>query len=514
MSQVPAGRTKARRQRAAGSRTAINSLPESVAFSSGLADIARSSSVLAERVQQLAKEVQFTVATKTMNGEPIQQQRGLLNRKNFNDFRPREDAQLEAVKKLETEGCRLIRRGRFSVTMSGPAELVESLTGQKLMVHGRARRSAERATQMFATDFEAPLPHNLFLAPATSLSVGSEVSESIDHLVFVPPPLYFAPPSPHPPAHAFHAINEAAIRRLLNVPAEFDGEGIRVAIVDTGFFPHPYYGERGFRLCPTPTASSPNPDIDHPGHGTAIAYNIFAVAPKAEVLGFQQTVVPQDALEDAADAGVDVINCSWGWDYEQVFPTLQASLLSIVEEGKIVVFAAGNGHYAWPGSEPNVISVGGVYWNPNGQLEASNYASGFMSSMFPGRQVPDLSGLCGQRPKAVYIMMPTQPGTFMDQDRGGAAYPHGDGAGQQDGWVGASGTSSAAPQVAGAIALLLQKARSKEVSLSPDDVKRFLQQSSRAVTQGRNAMDFQCVGQPNTAVGYGLVDAAAALARV
>ncbi|MDB5532386.1 MAG: hypothetical protein JWO28_701, partial [Hyphomicrobiales bacterium] len=348
-----------------------------------------------------------------------------------------------------------------------------------------------------------------------SLSIASNVSDAVDHLVFIPPPLYFAaPPSDKTPAVTFHALDDTKIRQVLKVPAEYDGTGVRIALVDTGFYPHPYYATRNLRLKAMPTSSAPQPDVDSFGHGTAIAYNIFAVAPQVEVLGFQETDPPQNALEDAADANVDIISCSWGWDREQLFPILQASLLSIIQEGKIVLFAAGNGHYSWPGSEPDVISVGGVYWDAAGNLEASDYASGYMSGMFPNRRVPDISGLCGQRPRAVYIMMPTQPGNTMDKENGGSPFPDGDGAGTNDGWVGASGTSSATPQIAGITALLVQKARGKNRKLTPADVKQILEQSCIAVTAGRNAMGFPAIGQPNTAVGYGLVDAAAALAQV
>jgi serine protease AprX len=287
-----------------------------------------------------------------------------------------------------------------------------------------------------------------------------------------------------------------------------------VAVVDTGFYPHPYYAARNLKMTAVPTASAPNPATDTYGHGTAITYNVFAVAPEVEVFGFQQTDPPQDAIEDAADFGVDIISCSWGYDREQIFPILQASLLSVIAEGKIVLFAAGNGHYAWPGSEPDVLSVGGVFWNEQQKLEASNYASGYMSGMFPNRRVPDISGLCGQLPRAVYVIMPTQPGNVMDRDLGGVAFPDGDGTARDDGWVGASGTSSATPQIAGVVALMLEKARGKGITLAAQDVKNILIATCAPISLGNNAMGFPAIGQPNNAVGYGLVDATAALARI
>ena len=483
-------------------------------FASGLETIVKKSDALSDRVSELSRDVTFTVATKTVTGKPIQQQKGLLNADNLDEFRPLPAEREDAIEKLISEGCKLVRKGRFTVTMSGSAEVVEKLIGNKLVVQARARRSQMRAAQMFATNFEPPFVHDLFVTPPTSLSVPTAASENVDHLVFIPPPLFFASPSPNAPTVNYHHVDEAGIRKLLNVPAGYDGTGVKIGLIDSGFYPHPYYGQRGLSIRPMPTASAPNPQVDNFGHGSAIAYNIFATAPKAEVLGFQQTDPPQDALEDAAEAGVDVISCSWGWDHEQLFPVLQASLLSIINDGKIMLFASGNGQYAWPGSEPNVISVGGVYWNEAGSFEASNYASGYMSGMFPGRRIPDVCGLCGQLPKAIYIVMPTQPANTMDGENAGNNFPDGDGTAPNDGWVGASGTSSATPQIAGIVALMVQKARAAGKVLTPAMVKTALTQSCIAVTAGRNAMGFPATGQPNTAVGFGLVDATAALNAV
>jgi len=480
-------------------------------FDAGLESIVKKSSELSGRVSELAQDVSFTVASKTVSGKPIQDQIGLLNDDNLKDFHPDMGCREQAISKLESEGCKLIRRGRFSVTMSGPAAVVEKLIGTKLVVQARARRTTLRSSQMFATDFDPPMVHDLFVAPPTSLSVPTTASADVDHLVFIPPPVYFAP-SPNPPRVGYHHVDDAAIRRILNVPAGFDGNGVRVAMVDTGFFPHPYYSTRNLKFSPTPTTAAPRPQVDDYGHGTAVAYNVFATAPKAELLGFQQTDPPQDALEDAAAAGVDIISCSWGWDREQVFPLVQASLLSIIAEGKIVLFAAGNGQYSWPGSEPNVISIGGVYSDGQGSLQVSNYASGYMSGMFPNRRIPDVYGLCGQRPKAIYIVMPTQPANTMDDEFStGGAFPNGDETTASDGWLAASGTSSATPQIAGVVALMVQKARAAGRTLNPADAKDALARSCRPITTGRNAMGFPPVGQPNTAVGFGLVDATAAL---
>ena len=262
-------------------------VPKAVSFGAGLEPIVDESPPLRERLRELIDEVQFTVTTTTVSGEPIQHQLGLLTPANVAQFKPRPDAREAAIEKLQAEGCRLIRRGRFAVTMGAPAELVSRLIGTELVLQARARQSAVPATQMFASDFEPPLARDLFLAPPASLSATTEVCSAVDHVVFTPPPLYFCP-SASAPAPAFLAVDEARIRQLLNVPGEFDGTGVRVAVVDTGFYPHPYYSKRNLRLRTVPTVSAPKPEIDSYGHGTAITYNVFAVAPKVEVLGFQR----------------------------------------------------------------------------------------------------------------------------------------------------------------------------------------------------------------------------------
>ena len=198
-----------------------------------------------------------------------------------------------------------------------------------------------------------------------------------------------------PPHPGFFSIDSGLIRRLLNVPDGASGAGVKIALVDTGFYKHPYYASNQLDYRPTATNLGPDPENDVVGHGTMIAYNAFAVAPKVTVLGYKQTEQPQDALEEAAAAGADIISCSWGWDNEQAFPVLEATIRSIVRDGKIVLFSAGNGEMSWPGSMPEILSIGGVYADEQGKLQASNYASGYNSSLYPGRRIPDVSGLCG-----------------------------------------------------------------------------------------------------------------------
>jgi serine protease AprX len=482
------------------------------AFAAGVERLVSSSPVLSARLTAMSRAVHVTVAPKTRSGKPIQSLRGRLQEIKLDDVRPDPKAMDEARKRLEELGFEVLRSGRFAITAKGSADLVAQALDVNLTVFARHTVAPARATMNFAADV-SPMTTDIFLAPRGSLTVKSRISEAIDHFVFVPPPILFSSPTSDPPPLRYHHITAADIRRLLNVPSSVTGTGVKVAIVDTGFYPHPYYSRTGdfARVAVAGDA----PETDNVGHGTAIALNLLAVAPEASVLGVLWSTPPQDAIELAAEHGARVITCSWGWDHEQSFPILEASIRSIIQDdGAVILVAAGNGHYAWPGSMPDVISVGGVFVGQGGLAEASDYASGFMSSLYPNRRVPDVSGLCGPAPRGVYIPMPCPPGCQMDVEYAGGAYPDGDETGSTDGWVVASGTSSATPQVAGIVALMLQRAARKGKVMNGVDICHILEATAQPVTRGRNAFGFPAVGHPNTACGYGLVNAEAAVEAV
>ena len=119
------------------------------------------------------------------------------------------------------------------------------------------------------------------------------------------------------------------------------------------------------------------------------------------------------------------------------------------------MFSAGNGSFSAEAQVPGVLAAGGVFSNAGLELQASDYSSGYHSAWFGGVDLPTVSGLVGMRPRASYIMMPIPAGCPIDVERaaaGGGDPP--DGTGPSDGWALFSGTSAAAPQLAGAAAVL------------------------------------------------------------
>ena len=94
------------------------------------------------------------------------------------------------------------------------------------------------------------------------------------------------------------------------------------------------------------------------------------------------------------------------------------------------------------------------------------------------------------RPKAIYIMLPVEPGDSIDSTPWnvapplsglqGGTHPNGDETTNNDGWAAFSGTSAAAPQLAGVAALIKQACP----GLTPVQVRNIMKSTARDVTAG------------------------------
>ncbi|AZQ32115.1 peptidase S8 [Streptomyces cyaneochromogenes] len=298
------------------------------------------------------------------------------------------------------------------------------------------------------------------------------------------------------------------------------GTGVKVVMTDSGHFDHPFFSARGYRV-QRPVVLGPGataPADDESGHGTAESANIFAIAPDADFtmvkMSFFNTI---GAFNAAVALNPHIISNSWGSNKRRpqqisaADQALAAAVAVAVAAGITVVFSAGNGQFGFPGQHPDVISAGGVFLTPDGTLRASDYASGFASEIFIGRNSPDLCGLVGMQPRAAYILLPVQPNDDIDRDLAGSHHPNGDETRADDGWAAISGTSAAAPQIAGVCALVKQA----NPQLTPKQVRGILRSTARDVAAGhcinRDGMGHAAVPGPDLATGTGLVDAHAAV---
>jgi subtilisin family serine protease len=262
------------------------------------------------------------------------------------------------------------------------------------------------------------------------------------------------------------------------------------------------------------------------GHGTGESANIFAAAPDCELKPIRASnddgrlVAALAGFMKAKELKPHVLTNSWGSDMD--FPpeshtlspqdaAVALELKDAVEQGIFVVFSAGNGQFGLEPQVPEVFAAGGVFMAASTALQASNYASGFKSPFFHNRVVPDACGLVGLLPRAAYIMLPIPPGCQIDEEmstpdvEGNFA----DNTTPNDGWALFSGTSAAAPQIAGVAAMLL----SAKPGLQPAQIKEALVKTCIDITAGRCHPNFnhRAVPGPDLATGAGLVHAVDAL---
>jgi serine protease AprX len=96
--------------------------------------------------------------------------------------------------------------------------------------------------------------------------------------------------SPLPPRVSYHHLtvpaDVATVCRSTPVhKGGITGKGVLVAMVDTGFYKHPFYQWHGYNYQATLAPDATHVERDESGHGTAEAANIFANAPDIDFIG-------------------------------------------------------------------------------------------------------------------------------------------------------------------------------------------------------------------------------------
>jgi subtilisin family serine protease len=469
---------------------------------------------------KLPSVIYAEASVKSVGGTSLFDFQRVITSENVTNFYSEADLVNSAVKKLHKEGFEVLQTNRITINIAGPPDLYRKVFKTKLVTEEKPviKAFAKEDTATFI-DTEETETRGLIDTSKSSLA------NELEGVAIEEPVYYFQ--SYLPPARRYW---------YLDVPAEvsvgmdadrahrtnFTGRGIKVVMVDSGWYRHPFFTNRGYRSSPTVLGpATANPDHDENGHGTGESANVFAVAPDVDFtmvkINFVNSV---GAFNTAVGLQPHIISCSWGSSIKfgplsAANQILAASIANAVIQGIIIVFSAGNGHWGFPGQHPDVISAGGVYMHENKSFEATPYASGFASNIYPGRNVPDCCGLVGLPPGAKYIMLPVEPNNTLDNDLSGGTHPNGDETPNNDGWAAFSGTSAAAPQLAGICALIKQACS----RLSPSQVRNILRSTARDVTAGNchpNTGGHPAVPGPDLATGTGLADAfrAALIARL
>jgi len=372
------------------------------------------------------------------------------------------------------------------------------------------RASYRRSGTMFTTREEIQVPDDL--------------KDTIAFAYIPTPPLFLGVSLIPPSVSVYHL-------RLMDVLISLSGSrchrrgwtgrNIRVAMPDTGFANHPYFVSQGYNIGRVSTPTTEHPTVDTSGHGTGESANVLVMSPDCHFIGVKHNDYSAEALETALEQNPHIITNSWGYDIDkQSKADFQASnpnlfnemqdleniINDAIDDGVVVIFSAGNGHHAFPASMPDVLAIGGVTVKQDGGLIASSYASSFRSKFFPGRCVPNVCGIVGEysstKPMKGHIMLPVpneseHEGENMHKNQ------------SKKGWGIFSGTSAAAPQAAGVVALLL----SANPNLIPNQVKSILSDTATDVTEGTTLLGDVASSGYDDATGAGFIDAFQACLR-
>jgi serine protease AprX len=357
---------------------------------------------------------------------------------------------------------------------------------------------------------------------------------------------------PDEPVELFDTASSDAMGAGSLRAAGLTGQGVTVAVVDSGCdASHPDLGDHvvhNVKLYSAEYANIPpdasnrivianetgpyqNTDLGG-GHGTHVAGIIaadsttdpaggrYGVAPDAslvcysigEVLFTTAVVTAYDHMLDQPDLwGIDVVNNSWGNSFRQFDPRDPVAIVTraVADQGVVVVFAAGNSGYEEaemslnPFSEaPWVISVAaGTLDHHRGDFSSNGL-------IHDNSQPTQIGGgghtwWTGDR-IGVYHPDVTAPGVDISSTCDTAGTVIGPCPPPEYGQAVASGTSMAAPHVAGAAAVLLEA----NPALTPDQVRSALEATARPVA----AADGSAL--PFWQAGYGYVDLDTAVSLV
>ncbi|SEO22130.1 Subtilase family protein [Halogranum amylolyticum] len=266
------------------------------------------------------------------------------------------------------------------------------------------------------------------------------------------------------------------VRQLHDVPTDgATGSGQTVVAMDSGVdTSHPLFSDRSIRQVDVTGSGSG----DAVGHGTAVLGQTTRLAPEAELIslrifgseGRTKTNVIMRAYEwlHAHVDEYDVVNMSWG--SSEASDQIDRVHDRLVEKGVRDVVAAGNtgDTSGSPATAERAFSIGAC--TEDGQMAE-------FSSYNPQGDNPDVSAIGKDNRLA------QASGTTMGTQLSGP-------------WVKASGTSFAAPEVAGMVA----KYRSREGAVPPKEILTAFE---------RHARDIR--GEPRD--GAGLADYAATVGR-
>ena len=427
--------------------------------------------------------VSFSVVAEPGPGVSMGEIRERLTVDTVHEYKASRSTLAQVAEQLRSLGFEVFTLPSPVVSARGTVARFESVFGARLVKKIRTVTRNDSTRTISA----------IVLAPGSAPPSPTRIAGAL-LIAVVEPPLFVSPSIPpgtepfslHLPGDLAQLTGASATHRLTTAQGESaTGSGVSVAIIDTGFAPHPYFDQHGYNITRLASSDTSSPEKDDEPHGTAVLAALLACAPDVEAIGIKGG----DNIVLAFDLAMScprlrAVSLSWVYDLlgkkdlpDELVP-LWIRILDVISAGLTVVAAAGNGQTSFPAMMPDVIAVGGVSIDAkNDTLEAWSGASSFSSSIFAHRNVPDVCALASD------MWLPI-PGTPPD-------------------WMSSHGTSFAAPQICGIAALLLQK----NPALTPNDLRTALTSTAVDITAGTTASGDTALPGNDRATGAGLVSA-------
>ena len=428
-----------------------------------------------------------------------------INAGRLKQFNARPNEIAEAVSKLKAMGFNVINVEKFSIGIIGKKSIFESSFKVSITV----------GNTITATPQSGGTP--------SALIDTSKTCEWLNGVALEQPVIYqeisATPPKGDPTEPS---LNIDEICEKLNVePENFEDSSIQVIIFDSGFYTdHPYFNKKkkkGFRPRLTNIflnqvrgdlydqiralkrdkanelikfyRKAMNPRDDFQGHGTMVLANLLSIVPQIQVSAYKNNAYAlydinpasacaeiMEVLNNIKDTDKKyIVSCSFGSVSEFTAGLSFLQIQIMLQSNVLFLYASGNknddeGIKFIETQWPEVISVGGAYFDTSENLIASDYAHGYKVEKNGRKVVPDICGICGPVDFTQYFIYPTQ------EDRDVLQI--------QEGWTASrGGTSSATPQVAAACALIWEK----NSDLTVAEIKEILDLTGQPITEGVTA---------------------------
>ncbi|MDQ3652639.1 MAG: hypothetical protein M3458_20660, partial [Acidobacteriota bacterium] len=205
-----------------------------------------------------------------------------------------------AVARLQEAGFEILQISPLTINIAGSAATYRKAFDTSIVVVDRPVIK-ERGRKDVAQFLDSPDTE----MPGLIETRGTKFEDVLEGVALEEPVYYMAASMFAPLKSYWHLRVPGDVSLACNADrahrASITGKGVKVAMVDSGWFKHPYFVGRGYKAAPVvlgPAAA--NPLHDESGHGTGESANIFANAPDIDFMPVKINFVNSTGAFNAA----------------------------------------------------------------------------------------------------------------------------------------------------------------------------------------------------------------------